>query len=158
MKQLLQKSLLFKNFSDAESDALLPFTKKKSYNAGNTIFEPGEIVDRIFIVNYGSVAINVQTTADENEYISMISTGQTFGGLQLNSEEPSLTGARAIEHVEVLEINVTELKGFLDAHPQAALKFFHALVPHLGKSNYLLLNEAIKYKSANLKHHRHAHI
>lgn len=155
MKEALQKSLLFKNFSDAETDSLLSFTKKKTYYAGNILFEPGEKVENIYVVNYGSVAINVQTTADENEYISMISTGQTFGGIQMESE-PSLIGARAIEHVEVFEINITELKAFLDSHPGAAIKFYHALVPHLGKSNYLLFNEAIKYKTAHLKEHKHA--
>lgn len=158
MKELLQKSLLFKQFSQAEADALLPFTKKKSYYAGNIMFEPGEVIENIYIVNYGSVAINVLKSDDENEYISMISSGQTFGALQLNSEGPSLIGARAIEHVEVLEVNIKDLKGFLDSHPQAALKFYHALVPHLEKVNYMLFNEAIKYRSANLKHHSHAYL
>jgi len=69
---------------------------RKVFHAGQIVFEEGEVGDRAFLVQKGTIEI-VQKRGQADEVVRRVQAGEIFGAMSAIDEQPRIASARAAE-------------------------------------------------------------
>jgi CRP/FNR family transcriptional regulator, cyclic AMP receptor protein len=69
---------------------------RKVFHAGQVVFEEGEVGDRAFLVQKGTIEI-VQKRGQADEVVRRVQAGEIFGAMSAIDEQPRIASARAAE-------------------------------------------------------------
>jgi CRP-like cAMP-binding protein len=110
--------------------------KETTFNAGEIIFQVGQIADKLYLVKRG----NVEILGDNGFSIAKLSDGQSFG------EQAFLRGgirgasAKAIDEVTCIVLTAEEVNGYLSKASSMLIPVFEALLLQQNMNNELRKN------------------
>jgi CRP-like cAMP-binding protein len=83
------------------------------YEAGDVIFEQGDVGDCMFVVRSGQVEV-----VRDGQRIALLGEGQYFGEAALLSGEPRSAAVRAVQASNLLSISKADFKKLLGTFPE----------------------------------------
>src|SRR5271166_5329247 len=126
VERLLELVAIFGTFAPEERAAIAAKLKQRSYDEGETLVEPGTILQSLFIIGSGVVSLTREGIEGEMELLRL-GPGDHFGEIGL------LTGAAAIARISALlpttihELAKADLTPILASRPQVAQELCRAL-------------------------------
>ncbi|MFC1991600.1 ATP-binding protein [Chloroflexota bacterium] len=131
IKQILATSQLFERLTDEELDKIIGFCSEEVYEAGTTLFNEGEVGNRLYIVEEGRVvlemAIRLGTGSGRQGTIAVITQSQGFGWWGGESYISTMS-ARCVEETKVIAIDGIGLWNLLENDHHAGYKVMKRLV------------------------------
>ncbi len=125
---LLKDIYFFKTFTQEELDKVVAITERKQYHAGQQIFNRGDMANRMYFLEIGTVEIAV-----EDKVLAQIGKGGVFGEMPfLDAGDRSAT-ARTLEETHLIEIDYADLNKVLLNSPEMALKFYIVAARYVSK-------------------------
>ena len=129
---------LFKLLDDNELAELASVIDSETANAGQIIFNAGELGDSLYIVRSGEVELFVKDTAGQKIVLTTAEPNDLFGELSMLDERPRSATAMALENTELLLLDREDLLLLFQKQPDAALNMLAALSTMLRKVDRLL--------------------
>lgn len=133
MKSLIEKAFFLKKvrlFSDLDLELLLAIAEKlheDDYDAGEKIFHPGQVANRIYLIEHGTVEI-----CDEKmKPLYTIGAGDYFGDESLFNEQPRSYGVLAKTDALFLTLSRSHLLFVISECPSVAVALLHAYAQQL---------------------------
>src|SRR5580692_11318069 len=126
VERLLELVDIFATFTPEQRGAIAAKLKQRSYDEGETLFEPGSVLQSLFIIGGGVVTFTREGIEGEMELLRL-GPGDHFGEIGM------LTGAAAIAKISALipttvyELAKADLMPILAAQPQVSQELCRAL-------------------------------
>jgi len=114
---LLRKSGLFQAFEPDDMARIVTEVTRLPVQRGESVFDEGDVADRMFVVRSGRVAIAKRSAEDRESIIALIEAGDLFGEMGLFDGEPRWAGARALEASELVVVPFAPLTRVFDERP-----------------------------------------
>ncbi|MDQ7821676.1 MAG: cyclic nucleotide-binding domain-containing protein [Candidatus Eremiobacteraeota bacterium] len=130
IKEVLDKIGLFKDLDPALQRELLSYMKIERYNAGQVIFNEKDPGDRIYIVDYGQVAImkSIDWGRGRELIIDYCDPGDFFGEMAVFENARRSARAETTEGSQLLVIDGSRFVELLQAHPEAFTKILFSMI------------------------------
>ena len=128
MKSLIEKAFFLKKvrlFSDLELELLLAIAEKlheDDYDAGEKIFIPGQVANRIYFIAEGTVQISDERMKPFYE----LSKGDYFGDESLFNEQPRSYAALSKTDALFLTLSRSHLLSIISECPSVAVSLLQA--------------------------------
>jgi len=144
IKGILRLSDLFDGISDDQLKMLLPFCREEVYEAGATIFAEGTLCQTIYIVETGSVSLEMNLPIGRSggrgsATIGMITRGGCLGRSGLISPYVYSSTARAVERTEIIALDARIIRRWSEDNHEAGCQ---------------LMNNVAKVVASRLEHTR----
>jgi len=117
---------IFATLTPNERAAIAVKLKPAFYEKGETLVEPGTVLQSLFIVGYGVLSVTRRDSGGETELLRF-GPGDTFGGTGLLTGASSGANITALAPSTVYELAKTDLAPILEARPQIAQELSRAL-------------------------------
>lgn len=135
----LQTQQFFNTFSDVEIAQLLELVKVRTFSAGDTLIDTGDVHRRLFVVTQGVVKIS-----ENQDLIRVCGEGQCIGELGFIHGAPETKRMLALTDVNVLEVSADSLS---ELPPKVHLHYYRVisdvLVARLATEGKLQLDVAL---------------
>ncbi len=125
--EALQRTPLFKDFTDTGLKIFAAIAQEKTVPAGSPLFVENMVGESLFIVKSGTVRIS-QKTPDGERDLGVVGAGEHLGELALLAKSVRLVSAVAVTRCEVVEIAQRDFVRLQPQKPQACLKLALAIV------------------------------
>lgn len=123
---VLRRSALFKDFSDAGVRTLAEIALEKSIPAGAPLFLENTVGESIFLLKSGTVRIT-QRVGDGERELANVGPGEHLGGMALLAKSVRLVSAIAVTPCEIVEIAQRDFYRKAVEKPAACLKLSLAI-------------------------------
>lgn len=133
--ELLNKLPLFSGLPEPDLMTLVRQSRIEHFDREATLFEQGEVCDRIWIVQTGQVKIVYQETDGREVILELIDAGEAFGGAVLFLPRHPAT-AKAMDITDAVSFPSEMYAAFLGAHPPVSLR----LIRMLGKRLHSMMD------------------
>jgi thioredoxin reductase (NADPH) len=112
-------SVAFPKFNESQLEALgkCSLTKLRRFHDGDTVFDVGDRLCRMFIVKSGEVEI-VDESGDSPKTVTVHHPGEFTGEVAQVTGSPSLVKALARSECEAFELSQEALKQLINQHPE----------------------------------------
>jgi CRP-like cAMP-binding protein len=128
--EALQRSVLFKDFTETGLRIFATIAHEKSIPAGVPLFAENVAGESLFIVKTGAVRLALKTPDGERE-LAVVGPGDHLGELALLGKSVRLVSAVAATPCEVVEITQRDFVRLQPQKPQACLKLALAIAADL---------------------------
>lgn|GEM_PF-186297 len=136
---LIAKVPLFEEFDEIELDLVSKIMLREELKAGHSIFEEGDVGDRMYVIVNGSVDIVKSSEKGPGQVLVTLKPGDYFGEMSLIDDAPRSASALAAEDSLIFSIKKKDLSLLLDREPSVAAKvykfFVHTLNERLRQTN-----------------------
>jgi CRP-like cAMP-binding protein len=123
---LLELVAIFGSFTQEERAAIAAKLKRRSYDEGETLFEPGIVLQSLFIIGNGVVSITREDIMGEMELLRL-GPGDHFGEIGMLTGAASTARFSALVPATVYELAKADLTPILEARPPVAQELCRAL-------------------------------
>jgi CRP-like cAMP-binding protein len=130
--EALQKSSLFREFSDTGLKIFAAIATEKSIPGGAPLFAENMVGESMFIVRSGTVRITSREVADDRT-LAVLGPGEHLGELALLARSVRLVSAVAETPCELVEITQRDFYRLQPQKPQACLKLALAIAADLAR-------------------------
>jgi CRP/FNR family transcriptional regulator, cyclic AMP receptor protein len=141
---LLQSIPLFQQLSAQDLQILARSMTLCHYDAGETIFDQGDVGNTMYIVTKGCVHIYVHGDVSQSIPVKDLTRGEYFGELSLIDDKVRSAGACAETDVELLGLTRATLANYIETHPHVAMTILRTMSERLRETNLLLSQRASK--------------
>jgi CRP/FNR family transcriptional regulator, cyclic AMP receptor protein len=124
--EVLQRSALFKDFSETGLRIFAEIAQAKTIPAGSPLFVENMVGESLFIVRSGTVRVTQRTAEGERE-LAVLGAGEHVGEMALLGKTVRLVSAVAATPCEVLEIAHRDYFRKATEKPAACLKLALAI-------------------------------
>jgi CRP/FNR family transcriptional regulator, cyclic AMP receptor protein len=124
--EVLQRSALFKDFSETGVRIFAEIAQAKTFPAGSPLFVENMVGESLFIVRSGTVRVTHRTAEGERE-LAVLGAGEHVGEMALLGKTVRLVSAVAATPCEVLEIAHRDYFRKATEKPAACLKLALAI-------------------------------
>lgn len=128
--EALQRSQLFRDFSETGLKIFAELAQAKAIPAGSPLFVENMVGESLFVVVSGTVKLT-QKTADGDKELATVGPGEHLGELALLGKTVRLVSAVAASQCEVLEIAHRDFFKKASEKPAACLKLALAIASGL---------------------------
>jgi CRP/FNR family cyclic AMP-dependent transcriptional regulator len=128
--EALQKSTLFREFSETGLNIFAAIATEKTVPAGAPLFAENMVGDSMFIVKSGTVRITSRSGESEGT-LAILGPGEHLGELALLARSVRLVSAVAETPCELVEITQRDYYRLQPQKPQACLKLALAIAADL---------------------------
>ena len=135
---LLADLPLFAALGAEELALLAQAVDLKTLEAGEALFEAGDVGDAMYIVTSGEMEISVVDRAGQKIILTGRHRGDVFGELAMLDAGPRTATARALVSTELLELDREDLLLLVTQKPEAALHLLGAMGAMTRKADLLL--------------------
>lgn len=131
---LIERAFFLKKvrlFSELDLDSLLPIAEKlhhDDYDAGEKVFMPGQVANRIYLIAQGTV----QILDERSRLIAELSTGDFFGDESLFNEQPRAYSAICKADCLFLTLSRSHLLSIISECPAVAVALLQSYTQQLG--------------------------
>jgi CRP-like cAMP-binding protein len=132
MVEALQKSSLFREFSDTGLKIFASIATEKSIPAGAPLFAENMVGESMFIVKSGTVRITSRDAGNDRA-LAILGAGEHLGELALLARSVRLVSAVAETPCELVEIAQRDFYRLQPQKPQACLKLALAIAADLAR-------------------------
>jgi CRP-like cAMP-binding protein len=108
---------------------------KVVFARGRTILHEGQVPDRVLLLRSGHVRVGRVTQAGREVVLAYRGPGELVGDQSAIDGEPRSATIVAIEPVEAIALTQEAFRGFLAAHPDAALALMRMLTRRLREAD-----------------------
>ncbi|MGC2203596.1 MAG: mechanosensitive ion channel family protein [Stellaceae bacterium] len=126
VERVLELVAIFASFTLEERAAIAAKLKERSYDEGETLLEPGIVLQSLFIVGNGILSFTSSEIEGEIE-ILRLGPGDHFGEIGLLTGAASTVKISALIPATVYELAKADLTPILESRPQAAQGLCRAL-------------------------------
>ncbi|HVP66777.1 MAG TPA: cyclic nucleotide-binding domain-containing protein [Anaeromyxobacteraceae bacterium] len=130
--ETLQRSALFKDFSETGLRIFAAIATEKSVPEGTPLFAENMVGESLFIVKSGTVRLTQRDQAGDRE-LAVVGAGEHLGELALLAKSVRLVSAVAASPCEVVEISQRDFYRLQPQKPQACLKLALAIAADLAQ-------------------------
>ena len=102
--------------STEELEFVADLSRPRRFNAGQVIFEEGELGDSLYVIGKGEVEVLRKDTSGAQKPIATLSAPQFFGEMSLVDKEYRSATVRAVGEVETLYLSAENLTTFRKQH------------------------------------------
>jgi len=88
------------------------FLDRRLVHAGQSVFRQGELGNKMYVIERGSVEI-WRGTADDRVMIAIIPSGGVFGEMAIFDGKPRMASATALEETVLVQVDGTHLRDAL---------------------------------------------
>jgi CRP/FNR family cyclic AMP-dependent transcriptional regulator len=132
IKEVLAKSVLFKDLSDAELGQVLPLCHEKSYAAGFSVISEGDAAKDLYIIAKGKVIVEMSLSVYpgmvHEALVETIPSEEPFGWSAVVGSMVSTMTARCAEATRVIAIDGEQLLSLFNGSPAIGFKVMEGLV------------------------------
>lgn len=107
---------------------------QRHLKAGEILFHEGQQTGSIYVVQIGEIQV-FKTIENRKIILASKKKHQIFGELSFLKQGPHSATAMAVKTSIVMELNVEELKSFLEDQPTWHRILVKSLIDHLGQAN-----------------------
>ncbi len=133
---LLDTIPLFEPLPDKLKKQLQAQLTKKQIQAGEVLFNAGDVGDAMYLIHSGLVSVHVADTKMGLTYeLAKLGAGQAFGEMALVTGEKRSASVRAIEDTNLLCLSREVFFKLVNAAPQVALTIAQVLAKRLDQHN-----------------------
>lgn len=137
---LLKQSLIFSKVQTDDLRLVADSLEEEIFYKGDHIFELNDHGNNMYIITSGRVGISLSNKEDDN--ISILEKGDSFGEMNLLDGLPRSATAHAIENTHLLCLNKSNLRGLILSYPEISLGILHSLSLKLRHTN---IHTSVKY-------------
>lgn len=112
-------------------EVLLNLNFRRAYERGEVVVAAGETVDRVYLVEAGTLCVDERPTGE----LRYLRPGQVFGSTTLLQHRAAQHSVIAIEDVIAISLSAKELEWLIEAQPAVAARLSQALVYALAARN-----------------------
>ena len=132
VRDALKKSQLFDELTDAELDEVVKLSREGIYEAGDTIFNEGEMAQELYVVEEGKVVLEMSIRLGRGSgrqgSIDVLTRGQVFGWSAIAEPSTFTMSARCIENTKVIAIDRVGLLRLLEGNSSLGFKIMKRIV------------------------------
>lgn len=140
---------------DAEERAFLGArVKGVRFKAGEFVFRYGDPGHSMYVLKSGNVELAIKTKTGENVVLAQRTANEFFGEISLLDEGPRTATARALDDIEALEVDRSDLDELFRLRPAAALQLLAATGSRLRQTTQLLRNATTRNPNQDLEQRR----
>jgi CRP/FNR family transcriptional regulator, cyclic AMP receptor protein len=134
---------LFANLARAQLDPLRKDAVRQLYNAGEIIFNHGDLPEYLYIVEEGVIDI-VLPAKGEEIILATLEPGSFFGELSVFDSQPRTATARATADASLICIPLASIAALTNRSPTAARQFMSVIIHRLRTADELLARVQLK--------------
>ena len=154
LADLLAQVPLFAFMNDEERGFLAARVRVVHFAAGETLFHYGDPGCSMYVIKSGLVELSLRTKTGENMVLACFTTHSFFGEISLMDGGPRTATARALDAVEVVEIDRGDIDDLFRLQPSAALHLLSATGSRLRHTTQLLRNASTRNPNEDLEDRR----
>ncbi|MFT3916746.1 MAG: cyclic nucleotide-binding domain-containing protein [Anaeromyxobacteraceae bacterium] len=125
--EALQRSALFRDFTETGLKIFASIAQEKALPAGAPLFAENMVGESLFIVKSGTVRITQRGPEGQPKELGALGAGDHLGGMALLGKSVRQVTATAATPVELLEITHRDFLRLQPQKPQACLKLAVAI-------------------------------
>jgi small-conductance mechanosensitive channel/CRP-like cAMP-binding protein len=125
-ERLLDLVAIFATLTAEERTAIAAKLKPRSYDEGETLFEPGVVLNSLFIIGTGVISLTRDEIEGEFE-VMRLGPGDHFGEIGMLTGAPATAKIAALAPATVYELAKGDLAPILEARPQVSQDLCRAL-------------------------------
>ena len=148
---MLAQVPLFAFMSDDERAFLATRVREVRFAPGVTLFHYGDPGQSMYVVRSGHVELSLRTKTGENMVLATFTTHNFFGEVSLMDGGPRTATARALDEVELLEVDRADIDELFRLQPSAALHLLSATGGRLRHTTQLLRNASTRNPNEDLE-------
>ena len=126
---------LFGGLDDAQQVSLQQKMGHTTLRRGETLFDEGDLGDRLYIVTVGKVKLGHTSSDGRESLLAVLGPGEIIGELTLFDPGPRSTTATAVSPASLLFLEHEDLMHVLDTNPTLAKHMLRALAQRLRRTN-----------------------
>ena len=126
---------LFGGLDDAQQVSLQQKMGHTTLRRGETLFDEGDLGDRLYIVTEGKVKLGHTSNDGRESLLAVLGPGEIIGELTLFDPGPRSTTATAVSPASLLFLEHEDLMHVLDTNPTLAKHMLRALAQRLRRTN-----------------------
>jgi CRP/FNR family transcriptional regulator, cyclic AMP receptor protein len=134
---------LFANLPRAQLEPLRKDAVRQLYNAGETIFNHGDLPEHLYIVEEGVIEI-VLPAKGEEIILATLEAGSFFGELSVFDSHPRTATARATADASLICIPLASIAALTNRSSIAARQFMSVIIHRLRTADELLARVQLK--------------
>jgi uncharacterized membrane protein len=129
---------MFSSLAADDVRELASLCKQVSRADQSLVFRRGDPPDAMYLIREGKVEISVWTEDNEELVLAVLGDADFFGELALFDGSPRTATAKAVGHVDLIEIRKDDLFAFLRRNPEAALSMMSEIARRLRGATALI--------------------
>jgi len=141
---ILRDLLLFRSLSDQHIEQIAHQTSYERVKRGGYIYQSGDTVQSIYILNKGSVKSGIKTSEDRVLIKEIIYKSELLGENVMTTDKVRRAFAQAISDVEVFAIPVSFFKDLLQKNPQLCQELTYILIAKMSNLEERMSNFVFK--------------
>jgi CRP-like cAMP-binding protein len=122
---------LFAGLDDATIDKLASISEIRDYQAGQQVYAEGEADAALFIVLTGTIRVDKQVNAGQQQTLQQISAGEVLGAISFVLGGEHSVSAQALHDTELLMIRRTEFDRLAARNPATGYRIMLRLAGKL---------------------------
>ena len=126
---------LFDGLDEAQQSALQSKMGRTTLRRGETLFDEGDLGDRLYIITEGKVKLGHTSNDGRESLLAVLGPGEIIGELTLFDPGPRSTTATAVSPATLLYLDHQDLMAILDSNPTLAKHMLRALAQRLRRTN-----------------------
>ena len=126
--EMVKEIPLFSELDDIEIDVLGRIMIKEELNAGDAVFDEGDVGNKMYVIIHGAVDIIKSTGKGPGQILVTLKSGDFFGEMSLIDDAPRSASAMAIEPAVLFSIDKKHFSLLLDSTPTIASKIYKFFV------------------------------
>jgi CRP/FNR family cyclic AMP-dependent transcriptional regulator len=129
---------MFSSLDDEDARELAGLCGHVSREDQSLVFRRGDPPDAMYLIREGKVEISTWTEDNEELVLAQLGDRDFFGEVALFDGSPRTATAKALGHVDLIEIRKDDLFAFLRRNPEAALSMLGEISRRLRAANSLI--------------------
>ena len=126
MIKLLENLYIFRGLSGADLSRIEAIAELESYSSGDLIFRQNDVADAFFVIQHGTVNIELDEEGDTSDHIvvATLGTGSHFGEMAFLDNQPRSASAIAASYSDILRIGYSAMKEVLESDSELAIHVY----------------------------------
>lgn len=143
-KYCAQKVYIFSDLNEQQIIEIVNLIERKDFKKGENIFLEGDISDRLYIVNNGSMKVFRYTKEGKEQILYVMSSGDSLGELNLLKKNKFKYSAAALEDTNFCTISKDNFDELLKKYPEISFKILESLYNRIERLEDLVQNLSTK--------------
>jgi small-conductance mechanosensitive channel/CRP-like cAMP-binding protein len=139
-ERVLEQVSIFASLTPEERVALSAKLKPQRHHRGDTLLQPGTVLQSLFLIGSGVLSVSRHEGKSEIELLRL-GPGDHFGEIALLTGTPAAATITALTPATVYELSKVDLAPILEARPQVAQELSHALAQRQAAGRIIATDE-----------------
>jgi CRP-like cAMP-binding protein len=140
---LLKRFACFEHLTEEQVKAVAEITNSVCYMKGHALFQEGDAAQWLYLLIDGDVGVYYKNPETGDSQVDAVSSEEVLGCSGLIPPYQYTATERCLVDVEVLEINMKDLRDLIHEDPQVGLKLQEYIIQTLNKRILKLRHRAL---------------